>query len=57
VITGATCRERSTLRGIRINGGATAEEEGSEAATMGCRINDGKNSMSDQYTADITIAS
>jgi hypothetical protein len=24
---------------------------------MGCRINDGKNSMSDQYTADITIAS
>lgn len=42
-------------RGIRANAGRVDEEEGSDSpGSSRCRINDGKNNKSDQYTADIT---
>jgi hypothetical protein len=58
VTTGARWREKSMLRGIRASAGRVDEEEGSDnPGSWRCRINDGKNNRSDQYTADITNVS
>lgn len=46
------------LKGIRASEGRVDEEEGSDKpGSWRCRINDGKNNRSDQYTADITNVS
>lgn len=56
-MTGARWRGKSMLKGIHTSSGRVDEEEDSDSpGSRRCRINEGKNNRSDQYTVEITNA-